>query len=113
MTSEATGEVEVDDGVLVLKRIHVGYHLRLDPDADREKVERAFDHHMPRCPVCRSIALRWRSPRRSRCSTRETAEGPVAGALELVACTRELHEPRVPPLAEDPLELSVEVSDCV
>ena len=43
-------EVEVDDGVLVLKRIHVGYHLRLDPDADREKVERAFDHHMPRCP---------------------------------------------------------------
>ena len=89
MTSEATGEVEVDDGVLVLKRIHVGYHLRLDPDADREKVERAFDHHMPRCPVCRSIALRWRSQRRSRCSTRKTAEGPVAGALEKVAGRRD------------------------
>ena len=55
MTSEATGEVEVDDGVLVIKRIHVGYHLRLDPDVDREKVERAFAHHMPRCPVYRSI----------------------------------------------------------
>ena len=55
MTSEATGEVEVDDGVLVLKRIHVRYHLRIDPDADREKVERAFAHHMPRCPVYRSI----------------------------------------------------------
>ena len=55
MTSEATGEVELDDGVLVIKRIHVGYHLRLDSDADREKVERAFDHHMPRCPVYRSI----------------------------------------------------------
>ena len=41
--------------MLVLKRIHVRYHLRLDPDADREKVERAFSHHMPRCPVYRSI----------------------------------------------------------
>ena len=55
MTSEATGEVEVDDGVLVIKRIHVRYDLRIDPDADREKVERAFSHHMPRCPVYRSI----------------------------------------------------------
>ncbi len=55
MTSEATGEVELDDGVLVIKRIHVMYHLRLDPKADREKVERAFSHHMPRCPVYRSI----------------------------------------------------------
>jgi len=41
--------------VLVIKRIHVRYHLRLDPDTDREKVERAFSHHMPRCPVYRSI----------------------------------------------------------
>ena len=55
MTSEATGEVEVDDGVLVIKRIHVRYDLRIDADADREKVERAFAHHMPRCPVYRSI----------------------------------------------------------
>ena len=55
MTSEATGEVELDDGVLVIKRIHVSYRLHLDPDTDREKVERAFTHHMPRCPVYRSI----------------------------------------------------------
>ena len=41
--------------MLVIKRIHVRYHLRLDPDTDREKVERAFSHHMPRCPVYRSI----------------------------------------------------------
>jgi uncharacterized OsmC-like protein len=41
--------------VLVIKRIHVTYRLRLDPDADREKVERAFQHHMPKCPVYRSI----------------------------------------------------------
>ena len=41
--------------MLVIKRIHVRYDLRIDPDADRAKVERAFDHHMPRCPVYRSI----------------------------------------------------------
>ncbi len=55
MTSEATGEVELDDGVLVIKRIHVTYHLRLDQAVEREKVERAFSHHTQRCPVYRSI----------------------------------------------------------
>ena len=55
LTSEAVGEVEVDDGVLVIKRIHVRYSLALDPDADRDAVQRAFEHHMPYCPVYRSI----------------------------------------------------------
>jgi uncharacterized OsmC-like protein len=41
--------------VLVIRRIHVKYLLRLDPDADRAAVQRAFDHHMSRCPVYRSI----------------------------------------------------------
>jgi uncharacterized OsmC-like protein len=41
--------------VLVIKRIHVRYLLRVDAGVDREKVQRAFDHHMPRCPVYRSI----------------------------------------------------------
>jgi uncharacterized OsmC-like protein len=41
--------------VLVIKRIHVEYRLRLDPAADRDKVERAFEHHMSKCPVYRSI----------------------------------------------------------
>jgi uncharacterized OsmC-like protein len=39
----------------VIKRIHVTYKLQLDAGADREKVERAFEHHMPRCPVYRSL----------------------------------------------------------
>ncbi len=55
MTSEAAGEVENEDGVLILKRVHVTYRLLADPDADRDKIERAFEHHMPRCPVYRSI----------------------------------------------------------
>ena len=41
--------------MLVLKRIDVRYTLRVDPDADRDKIQRAFDHHAPRCPVYRSI----------------------------------------------------------
>jgi uncharacterized OsmC-like protein len=55
LTSEAVGEVEVEDGVLVIKRIHVQYALALDSDADRGAVQRAFEHHMPYCPVYRSI----------------------------------------------------------
>ena len=31
------------------------YTLKVDPDADRAKIQRAFEHHMPRCPVYRSI----------------------------------------------------------
>jgi uncharacterized OsmC-like protein len=42
--------------VLVIKRIHVTYTLALDPDTDRDAVQRAFDRHMPYCPVYRSIA---------------------------------------------------------
>jgi hypothetical protein len=55
LTSEAVGEIELDDGVLVIKRIRVGYRLRIDSDAPREKIQRAFETHMPRCPVYRSI----------------------------------------------------------
>jgi uncharacterized OsmC-like protein len=41
--------------VLVLKRVHVRYRLALDPDADRDKVQRAFERHPEKCPVYRSI----------------------------------------------------------
>lgn len=39
----------------MIRRIRVTYKLKLDADADRDKVQRAFDHHMPKCPVYRSI----------------------------------------------------------
>lgn len=39
----------------MIKRIHVAYTLRVETDADRDKIERAFEHHMPKCPVYRSI----------------------------------------------------------
>ncbi len=41
--------------MLVIRRIHVVYTLRVDLDTDRAAVQRAFDHHMPKCPVYRSL----------------------------------------------------------
>lgn len=51
---EARGEIELEDGVLVIKRIHVVYRLTTPPE-DREKVERAYGIHAAHCPVYRSI----------------------------------------------------------
>ena len=55
MIGHTSGEIEVEDGVLVIKRIHVRYELQVDADAGRAKIDRAFEHHMPRCPVYRSL----------------------------------------------------------
>jgi uncharacterized OsmC-like protein len=51
----AHGEVEVEDGVLVLRRIHVVFSLK---DVAAEKVEpatRAHDVFTMKCPVYRSV----------------------------------------------------------
>jgi uncharacterized OsmC-like protein len=49
------GEIELDDKVLVIKRIHVRYELRVAPGADRAAIERAHSTHPSRCPVARTI----------------------------------------------------------
>jgi len=54
LTSEATGEVELDGKVLILRRIHVRYHLKINP-AQREIAERVLGFHADYCPVARSI----------------------------------------------------------
>ena len=42
--------------MLVVKRIHVTYHLQADPsDEEREKIERVLGFHADYCPVARSI----------------------------------------------------------
>ncbi len=48
------GEVEVEDKVLVIRRIHVIYHLTA-PEAVRETVERVHAMHHQYCPVYRSL----------------------------------------------------------
>jgi uncharacterized OsmC-like protein len=54
LTSEITGEVEVDGGVLVIRRIHAHYKLRA-PGTQREAIERVHAIHADRCPVARSL----------------------------------------------------------
>ena len=41
--------------MLVVKRIHVTYHLRGTTPDDHEKVERVLGFHADKCPVARSI----------------------------------------------------------
>ncbi|MCP4358433.1 MAG: OsmC family protein [Chloroflexi bacterium] len=52
--SEARGEVEKDGNVLVIRRIHVTYHLKADPEK-REAAERVHNFHADFCPVARTI----------------------------------------------------------
>ena len=54
LTSETTGEIELDGGVMVIRRIHVHYKLRAD-EAMRETIERVHEMHAERCPVARSV----------------------------------------------------------
>jgi len=54
LTSEVRGEIEKDGNVLVIKRIHVTYHLKLKPE-HRETAERVLDFHADKCPVARTI----------------------------------------------------------
>jgi uncharacterized OsmC-like protein len=51
---EATGEIELEDRVLVIKRIHVNYRLRIPAD-QHEVAERVHEVHQRACPVARSI----------------------------------------------------------
>jgi organic hydroperoxide reductase OsmC/OhrA len=51
---EATGEIELEDKVLVIKRIKVRYRLRI-PEEQHEVAERVHSVHHRSCPVARSI----------------------------------------------------------
>jgi uncharacterized OsmC-like protein len=56
--SDAVGELEKENNVLVIKRIHVSYKLKVDSALREEKadaIQRAFDLHADSCPVYRSI----------------------------------------------------------
>ena len=54
MISEARGEVEKDGRVLVIRRIHVTYHLNLKPE-QKETAQKVHGFHADFCPVARSI----------------------------------------------------------
>ena len=51
--------IKVSDGdiscTILLTKIHVHYTLRLPPDAPEDKVSRALETHVSRCPTAQSI----------------------------------------------------------
>lgn len=53
--AEATGEVEKDNNVLVIRRIHVRYRLKV-PAGQEETARRVHDIHHDHCPVYRTIS---------------------------------------------------------
>jgi len=54
LTADVTGEIETEDGVLVVKRIHV--HMTLAaPEAARETIERVHGLYAMRCPLYRTL----------------------------------------------------------
>jgi len=53
--ADVTGEVEkADDGVIILRRVHVRYRLQADPEK-REAIDRILGFHVSKCPVARSL----------------------------------------------------------
>jgi uncharacterized OsmC-like protein len=54
LVADVTGEVEKEDGVLVIRRIHVDMRLAA-PDDVRETVERVHGMYAMRCPLYRTL----------------------------------------------------------
>lgn len=55
LTGEVTGEVEWEERVLIVKRIHAHYRLRAE-DADPALIERVHGFHASKCSMARSVA---------------------------------------------------------
>jgi len=54
LTADVTGEVETEEGVLVVRRIHVAMRLR-SPESARPTVDRVHGMYAMRCPLYRTL----------------------------------------------------------
>ena len=54
LTAEVTGEVETEDGVLVIRRIHVAMRL-VAPETSRETIDRVHGFYAMNCPLYRTL----------------------------------------------------------
>jgi len=54
LVGEVTGEVETEEGVLVIRRIHLAMRLAA-PEQVRETVERVHGLYAMRCPLYRTL----------------------------------------------------------
>ena len=53
--ADVKGSVGKVDGVLVIERIHVLYHLQAESGRE-EEIDHAFEAHAPRCPVYKTLS---------------------------------------------------------
>jgi uncharacterized OsmC-like protein len=54
LSADVRGEIETEDGVLVIRRIHADFTLRTS-ETNREAVERVHGFYIDKCPVYRSL----------------------------------------------------------
>ena len=54
LTADVTGEVEAEEGVLVIRRIHVAMRLKA-PEQAKETVERVHSKYAMHCPLYRTL----------------------------------------------------------
>ncbi len=54
LVAEVRGEVETEEGVLVIRRVHVKLLLKA-PTESRDVVERVHEMYANRCPLYRSL----------------------------------------------------------
>jgi uncharacterized OsmC-like protein len=54
LTADVTGEVEQEDGVLVIRRVKVAMQLDA-PESARETIERVHGMYAMRCPLYRTL----------------------------------------------------------
>jgi len=54
LTADVRGEVETEDGVLVIKRIHVAHKIKA-PASARETIERVHGVYAKKCPIFVSL----------------------------------------------------------
>jgi uncharacterized OsmC-like protein len=54
LTADVRGEIESDEGVLVIRRVHVQFHLKA-PESTRETVDRVHGVYKDKCPVYRTL----------------------------------------------------------
>jgi uncharacterized OsmC-like protein len=54
LTGEVTGEVETEDNVLVIRRVHVAMRLMADPTL-KDKIERVHGMYAMNCPLYRTL----------------------------------------------------------
>jgi uncharacterized OsmC-like protein len=54
LVAEVTGEVETEEGVLIIRRIHVAMQL-VAPEQSRDVVERVHGIYAMRCPLYRTL----------------------------------------------------------